>query len=343
MAGLGENVSKDIENNELIGVEKAAALLMFLGEEVSSEVLKELDEDEIQQIISRIPFMTNLKPELMEEVVKEFNSRIKNEGFLSQVGKDFVEKIVFQAMEKKKAKKMLNKLSYNEKLQNIKKHDTRTIFNLIKKEHPQTIAYILSNLGSNRSSEIIARLSENLRYEVVLRLARMDQVISGAMEEVVNALSNDISAFNVEVGDLTGGVKEAAEVINSMPKMDGNEIMRKIEEDDPDLAEEIGQHMFIFEDLLNVEDKGIQMIMREISNDDLSVALKMSSEEIKDKLFKNISSRAAEMIKEDMETRGPVRISDVEKAQQIIIRTARKLEQEGKIIVQGRGGDDMFV
>ena len=331
------------EITALSGTEKAAALLMFLGEEVSSQVLKELEEDEIQKVIAKLPFMSNLKHEKIEEVVQEFNDRVSQEGFLSQVGKDFVENIINRALDSGDAQKMLKKISYNEKLENIKKHDGRTIFNLIKKEHPQTIAFILSHLDAHQTSEIISRLPEELQYEVLLRIARMDQVVSGAMEEVIDTLAKDISAFRVEVGESVGGIKDAAEVLNSMRKTESNEIMRKIEEEDPELAEEIGQHMFVFEDLLNVDDKGIQMILREVSNDDLSISLKMASEEVKDKLFKNISTRAAEMIQEDMESRGPVLISDVEKSQQVIIRVARRLEQEGKIVMAGRGGDDLFV
>jgi flagellar motor switch protein FliG len=343
VGGRIEAMSEFEESTGMSGSEKAAALLMFLGEDISVDVLRELDEEEIRQVVSKLPFMTNLPPESMEEVVKEFNERIQKEGFLSQVGKDFVENIISKALDEKRADKMIKKLSYAEKLENIKKHDTRTIFNLIKKEHPQTIAFILSHLAPTQTSEIIAHLPEDLRFEVVLRIARMDQVVSGAMEEVIDALSRDISAFRVEVGESVGGIKDAAEVLNSMRKSDGNEIIRRIEEDDPDLAEEIGQYMFVFEDLLNVDDKGIQMILREVSNDDLAVALKMASDEVKDKLFRNISTRAAEMIQEDMESRGPVRISDVEKSQQVIIRIARKLEMEGKIVVAGRGGEDMFV
>lgn len=327
----------------LSGAEKAAALLMFLGEELSAEVLKELEEDEIQTVISKIPLMTSMDTETMEQVVKEFSERITTEGFITQVGKDFVENIIHRALSADRAEQVLKKLSYTEKLESIKKHDTRTIFNLIKKEHPQTIAFIVSHLPSHQSSEIISKLPEELQYEVIVRLAKMDQGVSGALEEVVDALADEISAFRVEVGESTGGITEAAEVLNTMSRSDSNEILRKIEEENPDLAEEIGQHMFVFEDLLGVDDKGVQLILREVGNDDLAVALKMASDEVQAKLFKNISSRAAEMIREDMETRGPVRISDVEKSQQIIIRIARKLEQEGKIAVGGRGGEEMFV
>ncbi|MCZ7584247.1 MAG: hypothetical protein M5R36_13425 [Deltaproteobacteria bacterium] len=204
------------------------------------------------------------------------------------------------------------------------------------------MAFILSHLSASQTSDIIMRLSEDLQYEVIVRIARMDQVIPGTMEDVVDSLLKDISSYHTGSAESTGGVKPAAEIINSMKRSDSNEIMRRIEDEDPELAEEIGQHMFVFEDLLNVDDKGVQAILKEVGNDDLVIALKLASDEVKEKIFKNISSRAAEMIREDMDARGPVRVSDVEKAQNIIIRAARKLEQEGKIFVAGRG-EDTFV
>ena len=171
----------------------------------------------------------------------------------------------------------------------------------------------------------------------------MDQIIPETFEEVIDALSREVDSMRVFKGESIGGIKQASEILNLLKKSESNEIMRKIEEDDPELAEEIGQLMFVFEDMVNIDDRGIQAILKEVSNDDLALALKMSSEEVQDKIFRNISSRAADMIKEDMESRGPVRISDVEKAQQVIVRVARKLEEEGKIIVAGRGSDEVFI
>ena len=327
----------------LNGAEKAAALLMFFGEEISADVFRSLGDDEIRLIVTTIPRMGDITPEVMESVLNEFNERIAQEGYMSTMGRDFIESVVNTAMGESRGQTMLTRLEVEERLDQIRRYDPRTVFNLIKKEHPQTIAFILSQLPPTTTSEIIARLPEDLQYEVVLRIAQMDTVLPGALEEVVEALGRELSTFSIDVAESTGGVKPAAEILNSMKKSIANEIMSKIEEENADLAEEIGQHMFVFEDLLSVDDRGIQMILKEVSNDDLAISLKMASEDVKQKIFNNISARASEMIQEDMEARGPVRISDVEKAQQMIVRVARRLEQEGKIVVSGRGGEEQFV
>ena len=331
------------EKVKLHGAQKAAALLMFLGEEITTKVFKGLSEEEIQQIVNAVPHLGDVTPDVMEALLKEFSERLAQEGYMSTAGKDFMEKVVHSALGPNRAQSVLARLDVSQQLEQIRRYDPRTVFDLIKKEHPQTIAFILSQLQPIAASEIIARLPEDFQYEVVLRIARMDQVIPGALEEVVSALGRELSSFNVGVAESVGGIKPAAEILNSMKRSVANEIMGKIEQEDTELAEQIGQHMFVFEDLLNVDDRGVQLILKEVSNDDLAVALKMASEEVKTKIFKNISQRAAEMIQEDMDARGPMRISEVEKAQQIIVRIARKLEQEGKVVVAGRGGEEMFV
>jgi len=335
--------TQERKTRRLSGLEKAAALLMFLGEELATEVFKGLSEEEIRLIVSVVPKVSDIKPDEMQTVLDEFNARLMSEGYMSKTGKDFIENVVHKSMGPEKAISILQRLEIDQQLSQIRRYDARALFNLIKKEHPQTIAFILSQLPSGTTADILANLSEDLQYEVLRRIAKMDSVLPGALEEVVEALGRELSTFAIDVAETTGGIKPAAEILNQMKKTAANEVMRKLEEEDPDLAEQIGQHMFVFEDLLNVDDRGIQQILKEVSNDDLAVALKMSSEEVKSKIFKNISSRAAEMIQEDMEARGPVRISDVEKAQGTIVRIARRLETEGKIVVTGRGGEDMFV
>lgn len=327
----------------LNGAQKAAAFLIFLGEEISTEVFKDLNEDEVETIIRTIPNMEGLSPDVIDAVVNEFNERFISEGLFSEISKDFVESIVTKAFNKDQAKEMLKRLDNMEKLEALRKHDPRLIYSLIKDEHPQTISFILSHLENTQTSEIISHLPENVQYEVLVRIAKMDQIIPETLEEIIDTLSREIESVRVFSGDSIGGIKPASEILNMLKKSESNEIMRKIEEDDPDLAEEIGQNMFVFEDMVNIDDRGIQAILKEVSNDDLAVGLKMASEEVQEKIFRNISSRAAEMIKEDMDSRGPVRIADVEKAQQTIVRVARKLEEEGKVIVSGRGGDDMFI
>jgi flagellar motor switch protein FliG len=331
------------EELDLTGPQKAAALLLFLGEQITAQVMKGLDDEEVNNLAKAITTLEDIPPSAMDAVLKEFNSRVMQEGYMSAIGKDYVERVIRRALPGDRASSILDRLSYVEKLDDLKKYDSRTIFNLINKEHPQVIAFICTNLMPAQTSDIIGRLPEDIQYEVITRIAKMDQVIPGTMEEVVDSLMKDISTFRIGEAEATGGVQSAAEIVNMMNKSEANEIMRKVEEEDPELAEEIGQYMFVFEDLLNVDDRGIQTILKEVSNDDLVISLKMSSDEVRAKIFKNISSRAAEMIKEDINARGPMRLKDVEKSQQAIIRIARKLEQEGKIFISGRGGDDIFV
>jgi flagellar motor switch protein FliG len=330
------------ERVRMKGSQKAAALLMFLGEDITTKVFRSLSEEEVQQIVNAVPRLGDVGPELMESLLQEFSERLVAEGYMAVMGMDFIEKVVHNALGAHKAQNILARLETEQQLEQIRRYDPRTIFDLIKKEHPQTMAFILSQLPPAISSEIIARLSEDLQYEVVLRIARMDQVVPGVLEEVVDALGRELSSFSVGVAESSGGIKPAAEILNSMKRGAANEIMGKIEQEDNELAEQIGQHMFVFEDLLNVDDRGVQLILKEVGNDDLAVALKMASDEVKQKIYKNISQRAAEMIQEDMDARGPMRISEVEKAQQIIVRIARKLETEGKIMVAGRGGEELF-
>jgi flagellar motor switch protein FliG len=331
------------EPHRLSGIEKAAALLLFLGEKTAADVFKRLQEDEIRLIISAVPKVSDITPESMQAVLDEFSNRLASEGYISKTGKEFIENVVNNALDPEQARNVLQRLAVEQQLDHIRRYDSRAIYNMIKKEHPQTIAFILSQLAPNTTAEVVGNLPEDMQFEVMRRIAKMDSVLPGALEEVVDALGRELSTFTIDVAESTGGVRPAAEILNQMKKSSANEIMRKLEEEDPELAEQIGQHMFVFEDLLNVDDRGIQQVLKEVSNEDLTIALKMASEEVKIKIFKNISSRAAEMIKEEMEARGPVRISDVEKAQGAIIRIARRLEQEGKIVVSGRGGEDVFV
>jgi flagellar motor switch protein FliG len=335
---------KQLEKKKaLCGAEKAAAFLLFLGEEISTEVFKELSPDEVETVIRTIPNMPGLSPDVIDSVVNEFNERFVSDGLFAEVSRDFVEAIVSKAFDRDRARDMLRRLDNMEKLENLRRHDPRVIFNLIKNEHPQTVAFVLSHLDQVQTADILARLPENVQYEVLVRIAKMDQILPETFEEVIDALSKEVASMKVITGGPIGGVKPASEILNLLKKSDSNEIMRKIEEDDPDLAEEIGQLMFVFEDMVNIDDRGIQMILKEVSNDDLAMSLKMASDEVQAKIFRNISTRAAEMIKEEMEAKGPVRISDVEKAQQVIVRVARKLEEEGKIVVAGRGGDEVFI
>jgi len=331
------------EAGALSGAQKAAILLTFLGEETSAEVLRELDDPEIELVISEIPRLGDVDPMTVGSVVQEFSERVVKEGYLSELGRDFAERLVKRALEEGKANSIIKRVYSAEKLQLLRKLDPRIIFDLLKTEHPQTMAFVLAHLAPAQTADILSRLPENVQKEIVWRMAKMERFMSGALEEVVDALASQTESKRALEGQELGGTKSVAEILNLMKKAEASEILRRIEDDDPELAETISQHMFTFEDLLNVDDRGIQAILREISNEDLVLSLKMASDELREKIFSNMSQRAADMVREDMEVRGPVRVTDVERAQQKIVKIARRLDEEGKIVVLGRGAEDLFV
>ena len=338
MALMGQSDKKAV----LHGVEKAAALMLILGEELSAQIIKQLRHDEIQTLVQQIPKMADLSPDALDSVINEFNERIGGEGMVANTSKEFVENVINRALEPSSAEQILKQLTYSEKIDALRKIDPQTILALVKNEHPQTISLVLAHLTTQQQSEIISRLPEDLMSQVVYRMARMEKHLPGTLEDVIDSLYNEVSVTGGERTESLGGVKNVAEILNMIKKAMSNEIISKIEDLDPDLAEEISQHMFVFEDILSVDDRGVQAILKEVSNDDLALALKVASDELRSKIFKNVSVRAADMIQEEIEALGPVKISEVEKSQQMIVRIARKLEEEGKVVVSGRG-DDIFV
>jgi len=331
------------ESKGMRGTQKAAILLMFLGEEPSAEVLRELEEPEIEMVISEIPKLGDVDPTTLDSVVHEFAERVVKEGYLTEVGKDFAERVVKKALKDEQAETILKRVYSSERLQTLKRLDSRIIFDLLKTEHPQTIAFVLAHLTPAQTADILSRLPENVQKEIVWRIAKLERLMPGTLDEVVDTLASQTESRRILKGGELGGPKSVAEILNLLKRAEANEILRRIEDEDPELAEVIGQHMFTFEDLLHIDDRGIQLILREVTNEDLVLALKMSSDELKEKIFRNMSQRAAEMVKEDLEVRGPARVRDVEHAQQNIVKVARTLEDEGKIVIKGRGAEELFV
>lgn len=327
----------------LRGTQKAAVLLMFLGEEPSAEVLRELDEPEIEMVISEIPKLGDIDPTTLDLVIREFTERVVKEGYLTEVGKDFAERVVKKALKESKAETILKRVYSSERLQLLKKLDSRIIFDILKTEHPQTIAFVLAHLTPMQTADILSRLPENVQKEIVWRIAKLERLMPGTLEEVVDTLASQTESRRILKGGELGGPKAVAEILNLLKRAEANEVLRRVEDEDPELAEVISQHMFTFEDLLHIDDRGIQLILREVTNEDLVLALKMASDELKEKIFRNMSQRAAEMVKEDLEVRGPSRVRDVEHAQQNIVKIARTLEDEGKIVIKGRGAEELFV
>ena len=332
--------------DELTGLQKAAIVLTSLGEQFAADIFRQLDEEEIRRVGIAMTRIDSVGSELVEAMLKDFLEKLKSEIGPTVSGDMTARRALALAMGEEAASGLLEDLDRAREpvpFERIKHVDSKTLAGFIRSEHPQTIAVILAYLPMNKSSEVLREFPESLQYEVVLRLSALDAVAPGMVEEIDKVLQREIlTTEGVEVRQL-GGVEAVAEMMNSVDTVTEEHIFSRLEEDDPELAEQIRQLMFVFEDLMALDDRGIRSLLKEVRNEDLTVALKTASEDMKRKVLSNVSERAAAMIEEDLEVMGPVRLSEVEQAQQKIIQIARRLEKEGKIVIGGKGGEDALV
>lgn len=330
----------------MTGSDKAAILLLYLGNEVTSKVYEHLDDDEIKKISKSMAKLGHISRSTITEVVENFTTVINPEAGIFSQGEEFVRRILEKALGPVKADILMEELhasSYGDLVDVLANMDAKSIANFLSQEHPQTIAVILAKLKSKQTSEIISLLPPELQAEVVMRIADVEQVSPEILQEIDDVMKKEIKSMGGTARYKVGGVEKVVDMFNHFDRSKEKQILDKLDVISPPLAEIIRKHLFTFEDVFHLDDRSIQSIMREVSNDTLTLAMKTSPDEVKDKIFKNISSRAAEMIKEDLEVMGPVRLSDVEKAQSEIIKIVRKMEEEGKIVLAGRGGDDVLV
>ena len=329
----------------ITGAQKAAIFLMVMGEEFTANVFKHLEEEEIKVIGEQMANVKNVDPETVSRVIDEFVGILKSNVIVGN-GQSFFKKTLTKAFNSQKASLLAGDLKgienggYFEKLKTLAPD---ALINLIANEHPQTIALILANLNFQVAAEVIKMLPENIQSEVVVRIANLDSVPDEIVDEVQSVLEKQIESVGGGRHQRMGGVEVAAEILNQVDRSVEKTILEKIEEEHEELADEIRQSMFIFEDLIHLDDRSIRALLKEISNDELILALKTASDALKEKIFGNLSKRAAEMLKEDMEVMGPVKVKEVEQAQRSIIKTARRLEEEGKIVLGGKGGEDLVV
>lgn len=330
------------KNKDLSGPEKAAVLLLSLGNDFASNVMQNLRDQEIKTLSDHMSRVENIPGELSEEVIKEFCKMSSLQSGLSQINKNDVREMLTRAVGEKRAESIA--VGLDSKTQIFQNIDPEALINLLKTEHPQTIALILAHLSPDQSAEVLRKINDDLRSDVSFRMASLDKVSSDAIDDLAEVLNQIITpSKDVEKRNL-GGVASLAEVLNVLDKETENSILENIEESDPDLAVEIRKLMFAFDDLAFIDDRGMQAILKEVNKEDLSLSMKKSSDEVKEKFLKNMSERASTMLREDLEAMGPVRLSDVEKAQQSIIGVAKRLESEGKIVIGGRGGgEDVLV
>ncbi len=329
----------------LTGKEKAAIFLITIGSEVSSEVLKHLKEEEIEEISFELARADNVTADVRDEVLIEFQELMMAQNYIMSGGVDFAKDVLEKALGTQRAVDIINRLTASlqtKPFDFIRKTDPAHLVNFIQNEHPQTISLILSYLDPGKASYIMAALSTELQADIMRRIATMDRTSPEILREVERVLERKLSTLSTEDFTAAGGIDTVVAIINNADRTTERNIIEALEEDDPDLAEEIKKKMFVFEDIITLDDKSIQKVMREVDNNDLSKALKSVDAEVQDKIFKNMSKRAAQMLKDDMEFMGPIRLKDVEETQQKIVAVIRKLEEQGEIVVS-RGGDDDFV
>ncbi|MBT3185617.1 MAG: flagellar motor switch protein FliG [Nitrospina sp.] len=331
---------------KLSGPERAAVLLVNLGEEVAAKVLANLDDREIQNIGNYMSALGDVDMGTMDSINKEFYNMVESgTGGLGVAGMDFLKTALMQALDPAKATEILNNITTPGEemgggLETVRLLDPKIIASFIVNEHPQTAAIILAHLDPPVASLTVRELPEENRMEIVHRLATLERVAPSVIRELDEALQSEFRTSGAVSGNKLGGVEIAAEVMGSLDRTTETSILTAMDEVDPDLANEIRNLRFTFEDILKIDDNGIQMIMKEINQEDLLIGLKTATDELKEKLFTNMSERAALMLKEDLESLGPTKISEVEKAQQKVIAVCKKLEEDGKLVIGG-GADQL--
>jgi flagellar motor switch protein FliG len=327
------------------GPQKAAMALLSLGEEVSALILKKLSTDEIKDLSLQMSYIEGIKKETSDELLQEFTSLFRTEGGVNVAGDPFIRKLLPNVMKGDQAKEVISHIDEEKHripFKHLRDIDPRLLAGFIKGEHPQTIAIIVSHLGDQKASQVLGNLPEQLQFEVVARIANLETVPPDLIQEVDEVLEKELTSIGKR-GQQIGGISVVAEILNHCDRRTGDSILQFLDETDTELAEKVRKLMFVFEDLLHVNDIGIRDLLKEIQNEELTMALKTASEDLKAKIFKNLSQRAAQMLQEDISMMGPARLSEVEAAQQSILNVARRLEKEGKLILAGKDGGESFV
>lgn len=322
------------------GYEKAALFLIALGEDVAGEVLKGLDSRTVKELTLQIKKLKRVTRSQLEEIIKEA-SEIIQKGDIPVSGTDFLKTILPRGLGEEKARHILEMVSRDSPSELFNDIEPKGLATILQNEHPQTIAMALSLMEPERAAQVLGFFPERLRAEVASRIASIERIPEEAIEELREVLKIRLDGSRGR-GKEMRGPKVLADILNYCDKTTEQIVFEKIEEQDTDLADQVKEMLFVFEDLINVDDRAIQLILKEVSTDDLAIALKTAPEALKEKIFKNMSQRAAQILKDEMEAKGPVRVSDVQKAQKNVVNVARRLDKEGRIIL-GKGGEKIVV
>ena len=331
--------------DRLTGTQKTAILLLALGDKFTTQVFERMDKKEIAKISKAMVEMESVPKEKAEEVLKEFNQSVALGKEMLLGGPDKVRKLL-ENLDSDTAKYVVDALDLDtgpapfKELGNV---SPKILAQILRNEHPQTLALIIGHLPPENAAELLQNLPSGVRAEVLMRLAKLEAVPEDMLQEVDKVLQSQLIAIGGKEGKKVGGTQSVAEILNAVERSVEEEVMSEIEEESAQLAEEIRELMFVFDDIINLDDRAVREVLKEVSNEDLTLALKTASDELKEKFFSNLSERAANMIREDLEIMGPVKLSEVEAAQQNIVKVVRRLEAEGRIVIAGKGGGDILV
>ena len=334
------------KDKELSGKQKAALLLISLGPEVSASVYKHLSEEEIERLTLEISGVKKVESAVKENIIEEFHNIALAQDYITQGGIGYAKTVLEKALGPDQAQAILNRLTSSLQARPFdfaRKADPSQIFNFIQNEHPQTIALILSYLDPTQAGIILSSLPQEVQADIAKRIAVMDSTSPEVISEIESVLERKLSSTVTQDYTETGGIDAVVEVLNGVDRQTEKTILDALEIQDPELAEEIKKRMFVFEDIVTLDNRSIQRVIRDCENEDLLLAMKVSSEEVKEIIFRNMSQRMAETFREEMEIMGPVRLRDVEDAQSRIVAVTRRLEDAGEIIIARGGGDDVIV
>ena len=332
--------------NDYSGVQKAAILLITLGPEKASTIFQHLKEEEIEELTLEIANTSSVSPQDKEDILNEFYQVCLAQQYIAEGGIGYAKELLEKALGNEKAQGVIAKLTASLQVRPfefVRKTEPSQLLNFIQDEHPQTIAMILSYLPANQASMVLGALPAEKQADVARRIAQMDRTSPDVIKEVERVLERKLASLVNQDYTIVGGIDAIVSILNSVDRTTEKHIMESLEIEEPELADEIRKKMFVFEDILLLDDRAIQRVLREVDNADLELALKSSTEEVQNVIFRNLSKRLAAMIKEDMDFMGPVRMKDVEEAQQKIVAIIRKLEDSAEIVISRGGGDDIVV
>jgi len=329
---------------KLSGTQKAAILMVALGDDCAAGIFKYLEEDEIQSISKEIALTKHVQPETADEIMEEFHTMTLAKTYIAQGGIDYAKKLLIKSVGPEAARKIIDRLTKalesSAGFSSIERANPQQLSKFIQNEHPQTIALILAHLNATQAGELIASLPESLRADVAMRMANLQEISPEVVRRISLILEQKLESLGSFATEAYGGVRAVAELFNRMDRSTGRVVLEKIENENPQLAASIRDLMFVFDDILLIDDLGIAEILKRADKKVLTIALKGTSEELRNQFFRNMSTRAVEMMKEEMEFMGPIKLKDVEKSQHEVVEIVRQLEEEGLISVGGGGGED---